>query len=316
MYFFPYFAHYTIKLIKSSLLDIYQILDYSFHIPTKNTTFERFLMSFMENQIQQIDLDSIIKEKNPKLYSKLPKFAINWLKNLIHQDDINDVIRRNGHLYGVDFAQALIEEFNISIEIEGEENLPEASHLCTFASNHPLGGLDGVALAAVLGSRYPTIKIIVNDLLMNLVNLRPIFVPINKHGSQEKGSVSAVNEAYMSDAQMVVFPAGLVSRKRGGEIVDAHWRKNFITKTIQFERDVIPIRFIANNSNFFYRLATFRKLIGLPNLEMALLPKELFKQKNSSFTIKIGKSIPWQTFDKSAGQSEWAEYVKNTVYEL
>ena len=270
----------------------------------------------MENQIQQIDLDSIIKDKSPKLYSRLPKFAINWLKNLVHQDDINDVIKRNGHLYGVDFAQALIKDFNISIEIEGEENLPEVSHLCTFASNHPLGGLDGVALASVLGSRYPNIKLIVNDLLMNLVNLAPIFVPINKHGSQEKGSASAVNEAYESDAQMVVFPAGMVSRKSGGKVVDADWRKNFITKTIHFERDVIPVHFVANNSNFFYRFARFRKFIGLPNLEMALLPKELFKKKNSSFTIKIGKPIPWQTFDKSARQSEWAEYVKNIVYEL
>ena len=270
----------------------------------------------MENQIQQIDLDSIIKEKDPKLYSRLPNFVINRLKNLVHQDEINDVIKRNGHLYGVDFAQALINDFNISIEIEGEENLPEISHLCTFASNHPLGGFDGVALAAVLGNRYPNIKIMVNDLLMHLVNLRPIFVPINMHGSQEKGSASAVNEAYMSDAQMVVFPAGMVSRKRGGNIVDATWRKNFIRKTIQFERDVIPVRFVAYNSNFFYKFATFRKLIGLPNLEMVLLPKELFKKKNSSFTIKIGKPIPWQTFDKSAGQLEWAEYVKNIVYEL
>ena len=270
----------------------------------------------MENQIQQIDLDSIIKDKSPKLYSRLPKRAINWLKNLVHQDDINDVIKRNGHLYGVDFAQALIKDFNISINVEGEENLPEASHLCTFASNHPLGGLDGVALASVLGDRYPNIKIIVNDLLMNLVNLKPIFVPINKHGSQEKDSASAVNDAYASDAQMVVFPAGFVSRKSGGKIMDIDWRKSFIKKAIEFERDIVPIHFIARNSNFFYRFARFRKFIGLPNLEITLLPKELFKQKNSSFIIKIGAPIPWQTFDKSAHQSEWAEYVKNTVYEL
>ena len=270
----------------------------------------------MENKIQQIDLDSIIKEKSPKLYSRLPKFALNRLKNLVHQDDINELIKRNGHLYGVDFAQALIKDFNISIKIEGEENLPEQTHLCTFASNHPLGGLDGIVLAGVLGSHYPNIKIIVNDLLMNLVNLKPIFVPINKLGSQKKGSVSAVRKAYMSDVQMVVFPAGMVSRKHFGKVMDGDWHKSFISKSIQFERDIVPIHFIADNSTFFYKFASFRKLIGLPNLEIALLPNELFKKKNSSFTIKIGKPIPWQTFDKSAGKLEWAEYVKNTVYEL
>ncbi len=268
------------------------------------------------DQIQQIDLDSILKDKSPKLYSRLPRFVIGWMKKLIHQDDINEVIKNNAHLYGVDFAKALMKDFNVTITIEGKENLPPASRLYTFASNHPLGGFDGVALAAVLGDRYPTVKIMVNDLLMHLVNLKPIFVPINKHGSQAKGSASIINDTYGSDAQMVVFPAGFVSRKQGKEIKDATWKKNFITKTVQYQRDVVPIHFVGQNSKFFYRLASFRKKIGLPNLEMVLLPKELFKQRNQSFTIKIGKPIPWQTFDNSASQSEWADYVKTSVYEL
>ncbi len=268
------------------------------------------------NNVQQIDLDFIIKEKSTKLYARLPKCVINWMKGLIHQDEINEIIKKNGHLYGVDFAKALIADFNINITIEGIENLPKAEHLCTFASNHPLGGFDGVVLAAVLGDQYPEIKIIVNDLLMHLENLRTIFVPINKHGAQGKNSASAINEAYLSEAQIIVFPAGMVSRQKGKEIKDGPWHKNFISKTIEFERDVVPIRFCGNNSTFFYRLAKFRKVIGLPNIEMALLPKEFFKQRNQSFTIKIGKKIPGQTFNKSAGKSEWAEYVKETVYEL
>jgi putative hemolysin len=270
-----------------------------------------------EKQAQKIDIDSIIKNKAPKLYKKLPGFVLKRIKNLIHQDEINGVIERNSHLYGVDFAKALVnKEFKVTVTIEGAENLPDAAHLCTFASNHPLGGLDGVVLAAVLGDKYPNIKIVVNDLLMNLENLSTIFVPINNYGSQAKDSAYSINEAYKSDSQIVVFPAGMVSRREKGEIKDSVWKKNFISKTVQFKRDVVPIHFIARNSDFFYKFASFRKKIKLPNLELTLLPKEMFKQKNQHFTIKIGKPISWQTFDKSITPSEWAEYVKKLVYEL
>ncbi|GHT57436.1 glycerol acyltransferase [Bacteroidia bacterium] len=270
----------------------------------------------MEQEIQQIDLDAIIKGKAPKLYQILPRFVLNWLKKLIHQEEINDVIRRLGHLYGVDFAKALIADFNINIEVEGLDNLPEAEHLCTFASNHPLGGLDGVALAAVLGDRYPNVKLVVNDVLMNLVNLAPVFVPINKYGSQGKDSAGTLNEAYDSDAQMVVFPAGMVSRKQKGEIKDLVWKKNFIVKTIRFQRDVVPVLFQGKNSKRFYRVAKWRKWFGLPNIELILLPDELFKNKNATFRITFGKPISWEIFDESASRTEWADYVKNIVYEL
>ena len=270
----------------------------------------------MEQEIQQIDLDAIIKEKMPKLYAFIPRFFLNWLKKLIRQEEINDVIRRLGHLYGVVFAKALIQDFNITIEVEGLGNLPKTEHLCTFASNHPLGGLDGVALAAVFGEQYPNIKLVVNDVLMNLVNLAPIFVPINKYGSQEKGSASALNEAYASDAQMVVFPAGMVSRKQKDGIADLTWKKNFIVKTVQFQRDVVPVYFEGRNSKRFYNIARWRKWFGLPNIELILLPDELFRNKNAHFKVKIGRPISWKLFDDSATRTEWAEYVKNIVYGL
>jgi len=269
-----------------------------------------------EQEIQQIDLDAIIKEKAPKLYAFFPHFFLNWLKKLIHQEEINDVIRRNGHLFGVDFAKALIKDFNIKIEIEGIDKLPETQHLCTFASNHPLGGLDGVALAAVFGEKYPDIKFVVNDVLMNLVNLAPIFVPINKYGSQRKGSAGTLNKAYASDTQIVVFPAGMVSRKQRGGIKDLVWKKNFIAKTVQFQRDVVPVYFEGQNSKRFYNIARWRKWLGLPNIELMLLPDELFQNKNACFKIKVGRPISWKVFDESATRTEWAEYVKNIVYEL
>lgn len=268
-------------------------------------------------KMQLIDLDSIIKTKAPKLYPKIPGFLLRKIKNLIHQDEMNAIVENNKDKHGVDFAQAVINYFNIKLEIKGAENLPPDNKLYTFASNHPLGGLDGLALACVLGNKYKNIKIMVNDILMSVKNLQDIFVPINKHGAQGKRSADSIQRSYSSDSQMVVFPAGLVSRKRGGEIRDLDWKKNFISKTVHYQRDIIPIFFEGSNSNFFYRLANFRKKIGIKfNIEMLFLPHEMFKQRNKTFTIKIGKPIPWETFDKTLTHREWALFVKNLVYEL
>ncbi len=198
------------------------------------------------NNAFRIDIDSILKDKARKYYSKIPKFLINYLKRTVHQDDINGILERNQGLEGgVEFMRALVDnEFNLDLHTKGgEENIPETGRFI-FASNHPLGGLDGICLSALLGERYNgKIKYLVNDVLYYIEPLKPIFIPINKYGSQAKDSAKAINEAYASDNQIITFPAGLCSRKQKGKIRDLEWMKNFIVKAVEYERDVIPVHF-------------------------------------------------------------------------
>lgn len=266
----------------------------------------------------RIDIDRVLKAKTKKHYKKIPKFATKYLKRVLHQDDINGIIDRNGHLYGVDFMRALIDkEFKINLEVFGEENIPDGGRFI-FSSNHPLGGLDGICLSAVVGEKYDgKIRYLVNDVLMHIKNLESIFVPVNKYGSQAKQSAIAINEAYASDNQIITFPAGLCSRKKGGKIEDLEWMKSFVAKAIEFERDIIPVHFEARNSNFFYNFANIRKLFGLKfNIELIYLPGEMFKNKNQTFRITFGKPIRWQSLDKSKSHSQWAKEIKDTVYSL
>ena len=168
-----------------------------------------------------------------------------------------------------------------------------------------------------LGTRYPELKFPVNDLLLNLKNLNNIFLPVNKHGAQAKDAVSALEDAYASDCQMIMFPAGLVSRKQQGIIQDLEWQKSFVSKAIQHRRDIVPIFIDGRNSNFFYNLANFRKKIGLKaNIEMLYLPDETFKQRNRTFTLYIGQPIEWESLDKSKKPIEWAQEIKRKVYLL
>lgn len=270
------------------------------------------------NNAFKIDLDGILRDKAPKYYHKIPKLLINYLKRTVHQDDINGILERNKDLEGVEFMCALVDkEFNITLNIEGEENIPEAGRF-VFTSNHPLGGLDGICLSAVLGKRFEgKIKYLVNDVLYYIDPLKPIFVPINKYGAQAKNSAQAINKAYSSEDQIITFPAGLCSRKINGKIIDLEWMKNFIVKSVEYKRDVIPVHFEGKNSNFFYNFANIRKLLGLKfNIELIYLPDEMYKNSNQSFIITFGKPISWQVFDKSKTTTQWAQYVKDIVYSM
>jgi len=267
---------------------------------------------------KQIDIKDILHEKSPKLAKWIPGFIIKYLKKIAHEDLINELIRNYGHLQGFDFSEALIKRFNVVIDIEGEANLPKNGKYI-FVSNHPLGGFDGHIIMLLIGRIYGKFnyKFLVNDILMNLTNLKDVFIPVNKHGRQGVELANQIDAAYNSDVQMLTFPAGLVSRKIKGQIVDLPWHKSFITKAKQYQRDIIPIHMSGQNTEFFYRLGIIRKMLGIKiNIEMLYLIDETTKHQGKEFIVKFGKPIPWQTFDSSKRPAEWAKWVKEIVYKM
>lgn len=271
----------------------------------------------MNHEPQILDLDKVLAEKAPKIYNKVPRFAINYLKRKIHLDELNEILTIYADKYGVDFMQAVVGYFNLTLETSGLENIQDDKKYI-FVSNHPLGGLDGICLSAVIGERFDKkIKYVVNDVLYFIKNLQPIFLPVNKYGRQSKQVTSSLNEAYESDNQIITFPAGLCSRQKNGKILDLDWQKNFILKAVESRRDVVPVYFEGKNSNFFYRFANIRKRLGIKfNIELILLPDEMFKNKNKSFSITFGEPIPYTFFDNSKSAMQWAQYVKEKSYNL
>lgn len=263
-----------------------------------------------------IDIDAIFKNKNPKLYKWMPKFVINYLKKIAHQEDCNDFMIRNADKQGVDFCKQVIHEFNIDVEVRGLENIPKEGG-CIFASNHPLGGMDAMAVVAKIGDIRPDIQFIVNDLLLYLTNLKGIFVGVNKVGKSAMESLRMVDELFASEKAVFLFPAGLVSRKQKRVIKDLEWKKTFITRAKKYKRNVVPVYINGKLSNFFYNLANFRKKLGVKaNIEMMYLADEMFRQKNQKIEIIFGKPIPYTSFDKSKPDTEWAELIKEQTYKL
>ena len=274
----------------------------------------------MNEHIHLIDIDKVLSSKLGRKERFVPRFLVNWLKKIIHQDEINEFLTREGDKQGVEWLWDCVEFLDMQLNIEGIENLPSATDgkLYTFVSNHPLGGQDGVALGAVLGKHYNgRIKYLVNDLLMNLYGLAPLCIPINKTGRQGRNFPAIVKAGFDSKDNMIMFPAGLCSRKQNGVIRDLPWQKTFVVKSVETHRDVVPIFFSGNNSQKFYNIANWCKRLGLKfNVAMLFLVDEMFKNRHKTFTIKIGKPIPWQQFDNTKKPLQWAAWVQDRVYEL
>ena len=266
-----------------------------------------------------IDIDQILKGKMGPKAKFVPGFMVNWLKRIVHQDQVNAFLWESRDKTGVDWLEECVTYLDMTLKIVGKENLPspDDKRLYTFVSNHPLGGEDGVALGAVIGRHYDgRFRYLVNDLLMNLPGLAPLCIPINKTGKQGRDFPAMVEAGFKSDHHMLLFPAGLCSRKHHGVIEDIRWTKTFVSKSVEYQRDVVPIHFSGQNSNFFYRLANFSDRFLPFNLAMLFLVDEMYKNVHKTFEIKIGKPIPWQTFDKSKTPMEWAQFVKRQVYLL
>ena len=268
-----------------------------------------------------IDIEKILASKVGDKMKFIPKSLVNWLIRTTHQEELNEFIWRSRDHEGYDWLEDCVKFLDMNLKVEGFENLPEkdSQKRYTFVSNHPLGGGDGVALGAILGRKYGNdIRLIVNDILMHLPGLAPLCIPVNTTTSKrERAMTEMVEKGFTSDYNLLLFPAGLCSRKIDGKIQDLEWKKTFITKSVESQRDIVPIHFEGHNSNKFYRIANICKMLKLKvNVAMLYLPDEMIKNRHNTFTVKIGKPIPWQTFDKSRKPKEWAQWVREQVYEL
>ena len=269
----------------------------------------------MGNQ-QEIDVGKVLKDKNPRLYQFAPKFFIKKLKSLVHEEEINEILSKLENKEGLEFIKDALTLLKIDSKSSGFEKIPKKEGIIIVA-NHPLGGLDGVALIKEIGKHRDDIQFLVNDILTKIDAFKTFFVPVNKHGVNSRENLNRIDELYQSNKCIVLFPAGMVSRKEKKTIKDLDWKKSFITKVKKHNKPIYPIFISGKNSKRFYRTANIRKKIGLKtNVEMMLLADEMFKQSGSTITFTMGNPIHPNTFTKDKTNHEWAQLIKEHVYQL
>lgn len=261
-----------------------------------------------------VDVEKIIAAKNPRLLKWMPGFVLRYIKRILHEAEVNDFMAKYGHLRDLDFVRQVIEFMNLKVVVKGLENLPATGGFI-LAANHPLGGLDGIALMHAVGQKRRDIRFLVNDILLSFGTMDHLFVPVNKHGNQH--AKEKIEQAYGSDHAVLIFPAGLVSRKNHGVIQDLEWKKSFIVKSQQYKKPVIPCYIDGKNSNWFYNLSLWRRRLGIKaNFEMFYLADEMFKQRDHTITIIFDKPVPSARFTHAHNPKQWAAKMKEHVYDL
>ncbi len=262
----------------------------------------------------QIDLDKIIKQKSKWLYTLLPKFVLNWLKKVIHQEEINEVMTDLKNLQGAAFAEGVLLKMGVKIKSTGLENIPKKGGLIV-AANHPLGGVDGMALLVEISKVRPDVKAIVNDILLNIPNLQSVFLGVNKLGGSSRTQLLEIEKLYQSGQCIMVFPAGFCSRLINGKIQDVEWNTSFIKKSMKYHLPITPAYIKGRNTKRFYGINLWRRRLGVKfNLELLTLPDEMFKQKGKNLDINFYKTVEPQELSQFTGINEKSLHIRNIVY--
>lgn len=263
-----------------------------------------------------IDIEKVFADKNPKLLKIIPHFLIQYLKKITHQDEINEFIVKNREITGVEFAKKVLELFGISIRVNGLEKIPQNDRY-VFASNHPLGGLDGIAFIVAVSERFEDLKFPVNDILLNIEGLKDIFIPVNKHGGHSREAVNKIEQAFASESHILYFPAGLVSRKIKGQITDLEWKNSFMKKAIACQRSIVPVHISGCNRPFFYNLANLRRNLGIKsNIEMLYLVDEMYNIQTKEIVINFGKPVTHQELKSEFTVNQWVTRIRQKTYDL
>lgn len=265
---------------------------------------------------KRIQVRKLIEDKNPKLYRKLPNFVLRYLEKIVHEKEINDFLERHGHLRNQAFCEAIVNEFEIQHVVIGKEKIPKTGPVI-LVLNHPLGGLDGVAFIDALSGYRDDLIFIVNDILLNIDQLKDLFVGVNKHGKNESNTRTKIASIFSSDKAVCVFPAGQVSRVFDGMAYDSDWKKTFVTYARSTKNPIIPIHIAGKLSPFFYRLYKFRSFFKIKsNLEMLYLSDEMFKQKGKQLVFSVGDPIYLTEEDDLTSDLIKAQEIKQILYNI
>jgi 1-acyl-sn-glycerol-3-phosphate acyltransferase len=265
----------------------------------------------------QINIDELLKTKASKAYRFIPRFLINYVRRTVHEDKINKFLDEHHDTRGIAFVNAALKSMGANVKVEGIENIPKEGGYI-FAANHPLGGLDGLAVISSIAKVRTDIKFFVNEILLNLKNLDDILVPVNINGHSTRQMLELVDKIYGSSYAVPIFPAGLVSRRQPDKTIkDLRWKKSFITQAKHYKKDIIPIWIDGKNSNFFYRFAQWRKRLGIKiNIEMFFLPDEMFSQKDKQIIVHFGKPVSFTTFMEWQNDAKMAIMFQDELYRL
>ena len=261
-----------------------------------------------------IDVENQFKTHLPDIYHKLPRLFLKLIRHIVYEKHLNNLIHKSRDLDGIKLVNWALEQFQVTVKLKGIKNISKDDR-SIFVANHPLGGLDSLALLSAVGSYYTPLKILSNEILDVVPGFHSLRVSVVTFGKFTRANALTLKNILTSKQPLCVFPAGLVAKRNPFTIQDLPWNKFFVTSAVKYQRQVVPIYIDARNSDLFYNIASIRRLLHMKsNLEMFLLPHEMFNKAGSTIKVVFGSPISFTTFNSSRTHLEWAQQVRKLVY--
>ncbi|ALM51424.1 lysophospholipid acyltransferase family protein [Halomonas huangheensis] len=245
-----------------------------------------------------IDIDGALRDKAPAVQrwpSWCRRLLVAGLKRLVHEQEINDFLIQHQNAGGMEFIDRVLErlDFGYTLSSRERDNIPVTGRVVIVA-NHPLGALDGLALVRMVADLRPDVKIIANDLLMQIRPLAPLLLPVDNLSRKGfRKSLQGIVDALDDEQAVIVFPAGEVSRAGPSGIKDGDWMSGFLHAARRTNAPIVPVHVGGRNSSLFYSLTSLYSPLGT-----LLLPHEMFRQRGRQVAMRVGGEIPLQRFDR------------------
>lgn len=194
-----------------------------------------------------------------------------------------------------EFLQYTLESLGVSLELFNESNLDEIPRTgpLLIVANHPLGGLEGVAIAKVISDIRPDLKVLTNELLRRIPELADIFIGVDVLSSNgAAGNVASIKQVHKhlkSDGAVLIFPAGMVSTYEHSHrrIQDRPWNRLVGQLLKRYQATCLPVHVGGTNSRAFYAAGMIH-----PRLRTALLPRQLANKQGFKLQLRFGRSVP------------------------
>lgn len=217
------------------------------------------------------------------------------------------------------FAQEALEILQVRFEIDPARlALIAPSGPLAIVANHPYGGLEGLYLIQLLRSLRPDSKLIGNQLLQRIPELREVIIPVDAFGgvraarTNSRGMRAALRHV-RSGGLVVLFPAGAVSHLHlsAGRVCDPPWNASAARFLRMCGCPVVPLHFGGGNSSIFQTLGLLH-----PRMRTVMLSHELLNKRNHVIPVTVGRAIKASSLREETDDRALARSLRLSTYAL
>jgi len=251
----------------------------------------------------------------PRPLLPLARLSLNRVLSLERLNAVYAEISRRGGNFACDALDVL----GVSLEMAPDDpgRIPREGGAVVVA-NHPFGGIEGLALLALLASVRPDVRLLANSILHRIPRLREHLIFVDPFGTSEsaRANIRGMKQAIRwveEGGLLAVFPAGEVSHLdlAARRVADPEWSATIGRIIRRVKTPVVPVHFGGHNRALF-------QLAGLvhPRLRTVMLPREFLNKQGCAIRVDVGAPVPFSRLSRFPCDATMMNYLRERTYFL